>query len=116
MIFRTDINFKKRWKSVLKVPILFEVIPNESIFVDAADQFFIAEAAGPAANLDAKSSTFFEQLYHRMIISTMGRQEVRVMSTGEQMRSLYYLVLLARRAGSLYSSVYKKNDEDITKL
>ena len=28
MIFRTDINFKKTWKSVLKVPIPFEVIPN----------------------------------------------------------------------------------------
>ena len=52
MIFRTDINFKKRWKSVLKVPIPFEVIANESIFVHVADQFFISEAAGPATNWD----------------------------------------------------------------
>ena len=28
-----------------------------------------------------EASAFFEQLYHRMLISTMGRQEVRVMST-----------------------------------
>ena len=27
-----------------------------------------------------EASAFFEQLYHRVIISTMGRQEVRVMS------------------------------------
>ena len=52
MIFGTDINFKKRWKSVLKVPIPFEVIPNESIFVHAADQFFISEAAEPATSWD----------------------------------------------------------------
>ena len=52
MIFRTDIDFKKRWRSVLKVPIPFEVIPNESIFVHAADQFFISEAAEPATNWD----------------------------------------------------------------
>ena len=115
MIFRTDINFKKRWKSVLKVPIPFEVIPNESIFVDAADQFFISEAAEPATNWDAKSLTFFEQLYHRMLISTMGRQEVRVMSTWRGDEFLF-LVLLARRAGSLYSSFYKKNDKSMTNL
>ena len=64
MIFRTDINFKKRWKSVLKVPIPFEVIPNESIFVHAADQFFISEAAEPAANWDAKSSATVSQDAH----------------------------------------------------
>ena len=27
------------------------------------------------------ASAFFEQLYHRMFISTMARQEIRVMST-----------------------------------
>ena len=50
--FRTDKNFKKKWKLVLKVPNPFEVIPNESMFVHVADQFFISEAAGPATNWD----------------------------------------------------------------
>ena len=36
-----------------------------------------------------EASAFFEQLYHRMIISTMACQEVRVM---REMRSLYYSV------------------------
>ena len=52
MIFKRDINFKKQWISVLKVPIPFEVIPNESIFVHVADEFFISEAAAPATNWD----------------------------------------------------------------
>ena len=62
-----------------------------------------------------EASAFFEQLYHRMIISTMGRQEVRVMSTWRGDEFLF-LVLLARRAGSLYSSFYKKNDKSMTNL
>ena len=83
MIFRTDINFKKQWKSVLKVPIPFEVIPNESIFVHAADQFFISEAAEPATNWDGGGlSILWTTLSHDgTYVSTMGRQEIRVIST-----------------------------------
>ena len=40
----------------------------------------------------------------------------RKFALGEEMRSLFYLVLLARIAGSLYSSVYKKNYKSITNL
>ena len=64
-----------------------------------------------------ESSAFFEQLDHRVIIiSTMARQEIRVMSTRRGDEVPFYLVLLARIAGFLYSSVYKKNDENITNL
>ena len=43
---------KKRWKSVVKVPITFELIFNESIFLHVAHQFVISEAAGPPMNWD----------------------------------------------------------------
>ena len=58
-------------------------------------------------------SEFFEQLYYRMIISTMGRQEIRVMST----RRGYLVPLTPSSVGEnnwLFISVYKKNDINIT--
>ena len=59
-----------------------------------------------------EASAFFEQLDRRLLISTMGRQEIRVMSTrrGDE------VPLLPCSVGSLYSIVYKKNDDDITNL
>ena len=101
---------KKRWKSVVKVPITFELIFNESIFLHVAHQFFISEAAGPPTNWDWRGlfsilrtsvsiTGWFYQVWHT--------RKFESLALGEEMRSLFYLVLLARRAGSLYSSVYQ---------
>ena len=77
---------------------------HESMYVHVADQFHLrgcmtCNELGWGSPQHSLNNYITGWSYHQW--------HARKFALGEEMRSLFYLVLLARRAGSLYSSVYQ---------